>query len=487
MNSPANNLFTASQIARALGVKRQAARRVLSSITPAGHVIVGGRPAAAWIISALPAHSQELLARRAHGLGFRNAEQFLSAPAQQWEPPLPLAEIAQDCIDRAVKLQRALRRVLELQDNLTRSTGELERIGLEDYQREFGHAVTGRHLRNLVNRTLDRDAGAGQFARVELFLDEKPARKNAARPAISLAVQTEFRELQEVIGTFKNAVEPAGAEKDYLWLRIFELFEEKVGAGKAQKKVKNALVKFLARNAPFLSAAGADALRVAFNRRYSRWIESDRAAVALQDRRKEKSGFWRAPKLPAQDKALLTASGAKLGGGSEQAWRMLHSKLTPAIRDYYGNSTRLPDAIRKQIHRDVKLEKISLHGPRAVRTAGAYVNRDPSGIAAGDWDQSDDMTMVNVWWEESPESPVGFWFGQGQLLVWIDERSWFNYSWDLISYRITTPSAFAIHGMLRLAPGDFPARAYHWREAFGKRPVFWLVRLTSSETEAKFQ
>src|ERR1035441_6350911 len=139
------------------------------------------------MISALPALSQELLAKRAQAAGCRNVEQFSSAPAKLWEPPFPLAEVAQDCIDRAVKLQRALRRVLELQDDLTRSTGELERIGLEDYQREFGHSITGRHLRNLVNRTLARDAGAGQLARVELFLDEKPVRKDATRPAISLA------------------------------------------------------------------------------------------------------------------------------------------------------------------------------------------------------------------------------------------------------------------------------------------------------------
>jgi hypothetical protein len=210
------SLATATKIARALGVKRQAAQRLLSGIAPSGQVVVNGRPVNAWLISALPAHAQELLASRAQGSGWRNAEQLLSAPARRWDPPFPLAEVAQDCIDRAVKLQRALCRVLELQDDLTASTGELERIGLEDYQREFGHAISGRHLRNLVNRTLARDAGAGRFARVELFLDERPARKDATRPAISLAVQTEFRELQDVIATFKNPAKPADTEKEYL-------------------------------------------------------------------------------------------------------------------------------------------------------------------------------------------------------------------------------------------------------------------------------
>src|ERR1035441_3536310 len=97
MNQPANNLFTASQIARALGVKRQAAQRLLSSIAPSGQVIANGRPASAWMISALPAPSQAMLASRAQGSGFRDTEQLLSAPARLWQPPIPLVEVAPDC------------------------------------------------------------------------------------------------------------------------------------------------------------------------------------------------------------------------------------------------------------------------------------------------------------------------------------------------------------------------------------------------------
>jgi hypothetical protein len=85
---------------------------LLAGIAPSGQVVVNGRAASAWLISALPAQSQALLASRAQGSGFRNAEQLLSAPANQWEPPFPLAEVAQRCIDQAVKLQRALGRVL---------------------------------------------------------------------------------------------------------------------------------------------------------------------------------------------------------------------------------------------------------------------------------------------------------------------------------------------------------------------------------------
>ena len=427
MNAAGDSLFTATQIARALGVKRQAAQRLLSGIAPSGQVIANGRPASAWMISALPAPSQAMLASRAQGSGFRGTEQLLSAPAKRWEPPFPLAEVAQDCIDRAVPLQRALRRVLEMQDDLTVSTGELERIGLEDYQREFGHPISGRHLRNLVNRTLARDAGAGQFARVELFLDEKPVRKAVTRPAISLAVQTEFRELQDVVSTFKNPAKPADAEKEYLWLRTFELFEEKLAAGKARKKVKGALVKFLARNAPFM-AASPDGLRVAFNRKYSRWAESDRAAVALQDGRKENSGFHRAPELKAEDRdALIAHAVLNCDGRVSQAWRELagknalsedllaHHLSNPATKSY------CPSRIREAVKYEVGMMDDIHHGPRQDKLNGAHISRDWSGVAAMDWLCGDDATLEVYWYVPDGK---GWWtLMRGQFLPMIDVRS----------------------------------------------------------------
>ena len=420
-------LFTASQVSRALGVKRQAAQRLLSGIVPSGQVVVNGRPTNAWAFSALPADCQELLASRAQGSGCRNAEQLLSAAAKRWEPPFPLAEVAQDCIDRAVKLQRALLRGLELQDDFTVSTSALERMGLEGYRREFGHAVSARHLRNLVKRTLERGGGAGQFARVELFLDDKPARKDAARPEISLAVQTEFRELQDAIGTFKDPARPADAEKDYLWLLTFELFEEKVEAGKARKRVKNAIVRFLSRNAPFM-AASPDALRVTFNRKYARWVESDRAAVALQDGRKEKSGFHRAPELKTEDRdALIAHAVLNCDGRVSQAWRELAGKngLSEELLAYHlsnpASKSYCPTRIREAVKYEVGMMDDIHHGPRQDKLNGAHINRDWSGVAAMDWFCGDDATLEVYFYV--PDGKGWFTLMRGQFLPMIDVRS----------------------------------------------------------------
>jgi hypothetical protein len=422
-----NTIFTAMQLARALGVKRQAAQRLLSGVAHSGQVVVNGRPAGAWMISELPAPLQELLARRMEEAGFRNAEQFLSAPAKRWESAIPLAEVSQDCVDRAVKLQRALRRTLELRDDLTVPSGELERIGLEDYRREFGHAVSGRHLRDLVKRTMERDGGAGQFDRLDLFLDEKPARNNATRPPISLTVQTEFRELQGAISSFKNPAEPTGAEKDYLWLRTFELFEEKLADGKAPKKVKSALVKFLARNAPFLSA-GPDALRVAFNRKYSRWLERDRAAEALQDGRKEKSGFYRAPELKAEDRdALIAHAVLNCDGRVSQAWRELAGRnaLNEDLQAHYLSSpaskSYCPTRIREAVKYEVAMMDDIHHGPRQDKLNGAHISRDWSGVAAMDWLCGDDATLEVYFYV--PDGKGWFTLMRGQFLPMIDLRS----------------------------------------------------------------
>ena len=305
MEAQANNLFTAAQIAGALGIKRQAAQRTLSDIAPSGKVPVRGRPANAWMVAALPAHSQELLASRAQNSGFRGPEQLLRAPGP----------------------------------------------------------------------------------------------KDAIKPTISLAAQTEFRELLTVVAMFKNATQPAEDEKEYLWLRTFELFEEKLAAGKPRKKLKSALVRFLVRNAPFMAASG-DALRVTFNRKYRRWAESDRTALALRDGRKEKSGFHRAPELKAEDRdALIAHAVLNCDGRVSQAWRELAGKsaLSEELLAYYlsnpASKSYCPTRIREAVKYEVGMMDDIHHGPRQDKLNGAHINRDWSGVAAMDWLCGDGLAM----------------------------------------------------------------------------------------------
>jgi hypothetical protein len=357
------NLYTTSQIAHALGMKRQAARRMLANIPPTSKVIVFGNPANAWTVCELPGHLQELLTAKAERLGYRASEQLLSAPPGSWQPSVPLSQVAQHCLDKAVKLQRALARVLSLQNDLTISAAELERIGLDDYRKEFGHTITARYLRELVSRTLDRDGGAGAFGRLDLFLDNNPARKHATKGA-PLSANSDFRELQDVVAGFPNPAAPTPGEKEFLWLRSFELLEELTAAGRKPKKVRNALLKALWRCAPFL-AASPNALRAAFSRKHARWIANDQNPTSLVDGRKDRSGFHRAPEFTATDRdALIAHAVLNCGGRISQAWRELRERgaLSEALLGHYLRKPasksyvppRIRDAVKYEVRRQAK-------------------------------------------------------------------------------------------------------------------------------------
>ena len=430
MTEPGNSLFTATQIARALGIKRQAVQRLLSGILPSGQLIVKGRTANAWMISALPAHSQELLATRAQGSGFRNAEQLLRAPAGRWEPPFPLAEVAQDCLDRAVKLQGALRRSLELQDDLTVSSADLERIGLEDYQREFGHAITGRHLRNLVNRTLGRDGGAGQFARLELFLDERPARKDATRPAISLAVQTEFRELRQVIASFKNPAEPTAAERSCLWLKTVELFYGLCAQGAARAKLRRRMIDFLYASTPGI-AASESALQKSFRRKLLAW-QTEQTAECLADKRLAgESGPEKRkakPYNPDQIGLVKYYAATRTGGRRAQAIRELDEQgmiTDPRLKqsiDIRVGKSQLPNSFRKRLS-DVPAWRVVYIGPRATKKMTPSLKLTFNGLHSMGMITGDDKTLdlyVGI-----PDGAGWFEMLRPQLLLFVDVKSMF--------------------------------------------------------------
>ena len=319
MNPTGTIYYTAAQIALALGRKRQALARALAASPADGCVVVVGQTAAAWSIAALPGPLQTELDALAQRRGFRNVQSLLAAPPQAWQPSLPLSEIAQSSLDKAAKLQRALARILERQNDLSLTAAALEQIGLEDYRQQFGQTLTARALRSLVKWTLDRDAGALNFSRLEIYLPETPARKMASKPSIALAVESEFRALHDAMASFKYPASPSPKEKSYLWLVAFEAYEEKLAEGKAPKKLKRSLLKFLERNTPFLvagaSASVANSLRVSFQRKYDKWVTSGRDAAALADNRPESSGRFRGPELSNEDKDKLTAHAVLSCGG----------------------------------------------------------------------------------------------------------------------------------------------------------------------------
>ncbi|MFO1487838.1 MAG: hypothetical protein U1F65_05110 [Verrucomicrobiota bacterium] len=419
--------FAASQIARALGRKRQAIQRELANTPPSGRVVIGGNAASAWSVLDLPGDLQkELEARKISG-GFRSIDDLMQNPSPLWEPAIPLAQVAQPGIDRAAKLQRALRRALSLQNDLSISSAELEEIALRDYSREFETAISDRHVRDLIKRTLERDGGRGEFERLEIYLDEAPARKAQPKAVVSVVIDDQFSELRQVFAGFKDSAAPTAAEKECFWIRCFEVFESEISSGQKFKKVRLALLKFLNARAPFL-ADGKDALRVSFKRKYEAWLKADRRSIALQDRRSKNSGNHRAPMLGDEDRDKLIAHAVlNCGGRVSQAWRELveRNALSESILSYYtsnpASKSSCPDRIRESVKYEIEMMDDIHHGPRTAKLNGAHLLRDWSGVASMDWLCADDATLEVYFY--IPDESGWFTLTRGQLLLMIDVRT----------------------------------------------------------------
>jgi hypothetical protein len=128
---------------------------------------------------------------------------------------MPDQRMLKDAVARASLLQRALASFLKANvSSQFQSRADFETAGVEEYRRVFGHRVTSRHWRRLLKRTLGRDGGAENWSRLEIYLDESPARRSkAAIPVASVAL----RPLQDLISSFQNPVAPTDLEKDCLW------------------------------------------------------------------------------------------------------------------------------------------------------------------------------------------------------------------------------------------------------------------------------
>ncbi|TAL05341.1 MAG: hypothetical protein EPO07_03660, partial [Verrucomicrobia bacterium] len=425
---PAN--FTASQLSAALGKSKRAVLAALRDVSAVSQVIVSGNAASSWTLESLPAKMRDELTAIATARGYRDAAHLLATPPKQfWPPPgFPkLSDVAQHCLDKAAKLRRAIERALALQNDLSRTSGEIEQIGLTDYTREFGYAISDRALRGLVRRTLDRDGGAENFSRLELYLDERPARKAPLPSKPRPGDEVEFRQLRDMIALFKNPTAPTAGELQSLWLRAFEIHEEHISNGKPAKRTQRALVRFLFAVMPALAKHEA-ALRRMFKRKLALWQENEQRIEALADKRGEKSGFHRAPELRTEDRdAIIAHAVLNCDGRVSQAWRELAERnaLSEDLLGYYRSNptskSYCPTRIREAVKHEIGMMEDIHHGPRQDKLNGAHLFRDWSGVASMDWICGDDATLEIYFYTEDGKG--GFTLMRGQFLVFICTRT----------------------------------------------------------------
>jgi hypothetical protein len=428
------NLFTAAQIARALQRSKRSILESLKRTPSTGTRIVHGNEARAWSKDALP---QNVLTALEDVASQRETDvaALLASPPPFWRPRYPLSQLCEDAIERASLLQRALASALARLNDADLTSAEFEQLGVEDYRRTFRHRVSTRHWRRLFRRTIDRDGGAENWGRLEIYLDESPARRPDLRKPAPFA-PVALRPLQELISSFANPAEPTDLDKSCLWIYAFEHYEREIERTGKPKLLKRATLKFLFDTASFLGKS-EKGIKLQFDRKLKRWIAGGRVPAAIADARRKNLGRP-VPKFSEEEEHALIAKALRSGGGITQAWResrrngvfnnhvSQHYTATPASKSY------VPGRIRKLLANKMKMLRDHHHGPRAARLNGAFVNRDPSTFHAGDWFQADDCTLPNYYYTESDED---FALVRGQFLAMCDVRTTFILGYVLIPQR----------------------------------------------------
>jgi len=362
-----------------------------------------------------------------------------------WQPSIPLAEIAEDCIARAARLQRALRPSLERRPpNWIGSMAEFYAGAVADYKREFGHSVSARHIRALIERTLRRDGGAENFARVELFLDDRLRRDVGGRAIFLSASESDFAELQERISSFTNPAEPSSVEEAVLWCRAIELFNSLVESGRDHTRTKYALLSFLWRHAPRL-AKTPNALRVMFDRRLAKWVESEGAA-ALRDGRELRKGVKIAPEFPQQDIDIILGHtawhcGGRLSQGVREcvagkakdqrtgATLQLTAKTVAILTRHDQGKSYVPHRLRELLTPMLARLRPQVIGGRYANNHRCTGEADYSANFSDDLYTADDVTMpVEVYMRDATGEVIRDQQGKailvrGQVLLFADVRS----------------------------------------------------------------
>jgi hypothetical protein len=391
-------------------------------------------------------------------------------PLSIWRSRFRLRELTDKAIERAFQLQRAIAPALARMNYCELASAEFERLGVEDYRRTFGHIISTRHWRRLLKRTLDRDGGAKNWQRLEIYLDECPARRPEFR-ARNHFVSADLKPLQQLISSFADAAAPTDLEKDCLWIYAFEHLDREVERRDNSKAIKRSLLSFLNDNASFLGKS-ENGIKVQFNRKLKRWIDGGRVPAAIADARKCNPGRP-APKLSDDEEKALIAKSLRCGGGLAQAWRESREKglFSSKVSQHYiatpSTKSYVPRRIRQQIGNKIKILRTHHHGPRAAKVNSAYINRDPSTFHSGDWFQADDVTLPNYYYIETEE---GFQVLRGQFLAMCDCRTTFILGYVLIPQRNYT--AHHIRNLTTIVADTYglPRRGFYyengmWRTA----------------------
>jgi hypothetical protein len=302
---------------------------------------------------------------------------------------------------------------------------------VEDYRRVFGNAVTQRYWRELFTRTIQRANGFEEWNRLEIYLPDKPKRKNAVEFVVSEALADDFAELEDFISTCTNPHAPNKTECAAVWTLALEKFASLVRTGTPEKSAARKVRQFLFARASFL-AVSRDALRQAFKRKLKSLMAANGDVKALRDGREDNgAGFA----LPEDDRDLLIHRAVFVYlGDIAPAWRhCLREGFSAATVERYAaraaNKSHVPASVRDSIGPEVEVLTVMHRGPRAFDAIKGHVTRSYDGISSLQCISGDDFTMNTYFYV--PDGNGWFDLTRGQVILFIDFRSLRILGWAL--------------------------------------------------------
>jgi hypothetical protein len=413
-------LFTVSRIAQAMGCTRQNIHQQLASIAADGEQMVKGQRVKTWRVSSLPPIVLRDLADRAQLKRYPSVVALLSEPFRRYESSVPFAEVAAPAREKALKLERALRPLIEARNAHDASSADFVNRGVAEYQRTFGYTITGRHWRALFDRTIERDNGNEEWHHSEIYLEENPARISTTRP-VAIARERGLEVMEDAMAELAGVRALSVQQKTFLWMKACDELQLQLANGGREKRVKRAILKTLV--ASRLLGADKESVRRNLNRQWSAYCANAGKLVDLRTRRDVRET------LPEHDRNKIVARSLDCGGRVSQAFRELRDDgelssetLSKTIANPRSKSY-MPASVRREVSPEIA-RLMPLHrGEREFELSGPYVPQDFTLIAAGQVMQLDDVTLPVYYWENDPEAPSGVFFGRGQWILAIDVRS----------------------------------------------------------------
>lgn len=423
--------YTASEIAVAIGWNTRRVASALRHVPSTGLKVVSGNSTASWAVALLPECLLREIERLRQVHSFRTADELLQNPVRRWQPSVGISSVCEADVRKADRLREALSQVLRVSGQT--SISERAKIALPNYRRVFGRKISDRQLRALITRTIDRDRGRCDFARLDIYLPETP-RAKATAPITT----TSYTELVADFSILSDRNNLTAGERAFCWRKLLATYQARISTGHDAQEQKRALCSFVFSELPALGAT-KKAVKRNFERKLITAAESGLEAVV--DRRSEKSGTRKEARDWSEDLQKLASHAVhETGGRISQAFRELHEgtaatgvKFTPEFREHYTFDVRraksdVPNSIRHAV-RPILAATESMHrGPKAARLAGPSCRRDWTDVFAGDSYSADDFTLNHPFIEYDDDGEFVFEgrrfnLTRGQTLIFCDERS----------------------------------------------------------------